>query len=91
VPKALFIVLVIVLTSGTPEAQQQNDGNELLTQCNAALKFVDNPRDVSGAEAEQGMYCLGLLRGILDTVSLWETSDTLFKNRVSPGRPRLPE
>ncbi len=86
----LLGAVLLLLSNTVVSPQQRNDGNELLVQCKAALKFVESQDHVSASEGEKGMYCLGLVRGTIDTVSLWQESDTVFKNRVSPGRPCLP-
>ena len=81
--------MCVILCAATYSRAQ--DGNQLLEQCNFAINFVDAPSAVTSQQGEAGMYCLGFVRGILDTVALWQTADALYKNRVSPGRPCLPE
>jgi hypothetical protein len=76
------ILLVTAMCLCSVASAQDADGNLLLKHCNVAIRFVDAPTSVTSQEAESGMYCMGLVRGIVDTVML-------FKNRVSPGRPCL--
>jgi|ERR1019366_1047651 hypothetical protein len=85
--KSLVILVLLIL----PLCALAQDGNELLKDCTAAIKIADGTNPLSRAESYDGLYCFGLLRGIMDTVQLWETSDTIFKNHVSPGRPCLPK
>jgi Rap1a immunity proteins len=83
------ILLVTAMCLCSVASAQDADGNLLLKHCNVAIRFVDAPTSVTSQEAESGMYCMGLVRGIVDTVMLWQESDKAFKNRVSPGRPCL--
>jgi hypothetical protein len=85
---SLFMCLVC-LTCICSHAQD-SDGNQLLEQCNIAINVVDAPNQVTPKQAE-GLYCVGLVRGIVDTVVFWQASDIVAKNREPRMRPCIPE
>lgn len=89
--KLTLTLVVLALCASSFAQRAEGNGNELLERCNAAINFIDAPTTVTHQQAEMGMTCLGFLRGIMDVVGLWQTADDMYRNRVSPARPCLPE
>jgi hypothetical protein len=88
--KKLLLVL-IALTASACASTPYKDGNDLLQQCKVAVRFIDEPKNETTEAVGEGYYCIGLVRGVLDTVDVWQFADKALKNKVSPGRPCLPE
>jgi hypothetical protein len=64
--KILF-TLLLVLISDVSFANVKSDGNALLGNCLAAENFLDN-NDAKGVSMFDVGYCMGLVRGVADTM-----------------------
>ena len=69
--KALILLLVAASTALGSSAvfADITDGNALLKQCDAAVKYLDdkNPK----ASLSDAMYCMGLVTGVMTTLATY--------------------
>jgi hypothetical protein len=56
-------------------AQNPSDGNALLHQCSLVLRVNDGQDMPSPIDNLSAGVCMGLVRGIADTMSLWQSLD----------------
>ena len=81
-----FFLMILALSPGVAYAS----GNKLLSQCNAAIDFMDNqPADPDFLALG---YCLGMMQGVTNTNAMYEVQlgkDALFcapKSGLSNGQ-----
>lgn len=57
-------------------AQSPSDGNVLLHNCSLVVKMADSDSTVmSAVDNLNAGVCMGLVRGIMDTMTLWQSVD----------------
>ena len=69
--RSLFLLLVLCLSaSSTAAATGTGSGNDLLEQCNTAIRFSDNGKlgEATASEAFRIGFCLGLVHGAVETI-----------------------
>lgn len=79
----LLILATVILLFLTPLAEAANDGNDLLTNCSAALDANDDIEKQSEdfTTLMRGSFCLGLMQGIKHLNRVYEfklKQDALF-------------
>lgn len=70
-----FVLLGFALVSKLAAAQSPNDGNALLHNCSLLVQMVDTGNVTSTLDNLNAGTCMGLVRGIMDTMSLWQSLD----------------
>src|ERR1039458_10076805 len=56
-------------------AQSPNDGNALLHNCSLVVKMADGDSVMSTVDNLNAGVCVGLVRDIMDTMTLWQSVD----------------
>lgn len=76
--RRLFYCVAALLSLCVPQlARAEHDGNELSGNCTLTLHIIDNPKyDPTGAEASRSVACISLVRGVKDTLMMWDTMDS---------------
>jgi hypothetical protein len=72
--KTILILFSIGLTMvGSSAAQETTNGSTLLEEC----RSVNNPDEGVRSEEQEAalVHCLGYIRGVLDTVTVWKKFD----------------
>lgn len=61
-----IIFILIVFFIGTSSAWSQTNGESLLKDCEAAIKYESRTQDLTGTEMQTGI-CIGFVQAILNT------------------------
>ena len=69
----LLLGFVVPLTPAF--AQSPSDGNALLHNCSLVVKMADGDSVTSPIDNLNAGVCMGLVRGIMDTMTLWQSVD----------------
>lgn len=69
----LLLGIALPLTPGF--AQSPSDGNALLHNCSLVTKMADGDPVTSVVDNLNAGVCMGLVRGIMDTMTLWQSLD----------------
>ncbi len=70
------LLLLGFVVSLTPAfAQSPSDGNVLLHNCSLVVKMTDGDSVTSPIDNLNAGVCMGLVRGIMDTMTLWRSVD----------------
>ncbi|MFC1816365.1 Rap1a/Tai family immunity protein [Thermodesulfobacteriota bacterium] len=77
----IFLLLGFILV---PKATMA-DGNELLKQCIAGLKVLNNVKNLSKIEYMDAAFCAGLVQGITDSYRIYRLSKTIPSSCL-PGK-----
>ena len=73
----LAVAFVLMLLCGSALARAEHDGNELSGECTMTLHIIETPKyEPTGAEAIRSEMCVGLVRGVKDTLMMWDTIDS---------------
>ena len=56
-------------------AQSPSDGNVLFHNCSLVVKIADGDSLMSALDNLNAGECMGLVRGIMDTMTLWQSLD----------------
>lgn len=72
-------VAITVIGFGAPRSAftqgvSANTGNDLLPDCQAYVRFLDNPDRTEPTDAVNGPFCVGYIAGVVDDNFLWELS-----------------
>lgn len=74
--RAPLLLLGFALILRPVFAQNDNDGNTLQHNCSLAVKIADGDSvRMSSIDNLNAGVCMGLVRGIMDTMGLWESVD----------------
>jgi len=74
--KLAFVALVfLAFPIGFARAQDANDGNALLHRCSLVIRMSDGQNVSSSLDNLDAGVCMGLVRGIADTMTLWQSLD----------------
>lgn len=79
----LFVMAVSATLSCNAVFADITDGNALLKQCDAAVKYLDekNPN----ASLPDAMYCLGLVTGVMNTLATYGSQLPKAEGTCFPG------
>lgn len=69
----LLLGLALPLTPAF--AQNASDGNALLHSCSLVVKMANGDSVMSTVDNLNAGSCMGLVRGIMDTMTLWQSVD----------------
>lgn len=69
----LLCVFALMLLCRSTLAQARHDGNELSEECAVALGTTEHPTSMDGFNTG---LCFGLVDGIRETLTLWDTVDS---------------
>ena len=61
------------------------DGNEMLTQCQSVIRFLDD-RDVKDEDVSGLSYCLGFVHGLQNVLLIWSVSPDNFFDLCFPEK-----
>jgi len=64
-----ILVLTVLLLISTSLHSEENDGNELLSQCNETIRYLDGATEV---DIDDGLQCLNYLHGLNDALRVWQ-------------------
>jgi hypothetical protein len=82
--KRLVLIAVLLLCCAPlSHALSRIDGNRLLHDCQAGIKFADG-KDLSRDEAIQSSECLAYVEGSLDGSDFWKVIDQRDGNKNMP-------
>ena len=75
--KFYFALLFVgfALASKLAVAQSASDGDALLHNCSLVVKMADTDNVTSTLDNLDAGTCMGLVRGIMDTMALWQSLD----------------
>ncbi|MGD1062894.1 MAG: Rap1a/Tai family immunity protein [Terracidiphilus sp.] len=72
----VVFVLMLLCAPSVARAEAEHDGNELSEECNTALRTPDKSKNDAPPDAIHTGMCLGLVRGAMDMMTLWERVDS---------------
>jgi len=85
--RSLFVVTFLLASS---QCHASNTGIEVMKHCGVAMKIFNGNKQVTAEENANAMYCIGLVEGVRDSVTIWEDSARTHKtNRADV--PCVPE
>ncbi len=73
--KAILLMFVLAISRAPSAAQSVTDGNALLQDCSIVVRGYDGANVTTSLENLNEGTCMGLLRGIADTMALWGSLD----------------
>jgi len=71
---SVSVFLILLLPVSTSMAEEKRDGNELLKKCQSSVYLEDKKTDSPGFDLYDVQYCFGMLRGVVDTITLYQLS-----------------
>jgi hypothetical protein len=71
----VFAAVLFICCASLGLGQDSADGNSLLEKCSLVLKMYEGQNVSSPIDNLHAGTCLGLVRGIADTLNLWRSSD----------------
>jgi hypothetical protein len=73
----LPVAFVLIILCGPKLARAEHDGNELSVECTVALRSIEDPTfHATPPDALRSGTCIGLIRGVWNTLSFWNTFDS---------------
>jgi hypothetical protein len=87
-----LIILSLVIGASVSTLGQKTilDGNSLATQCESQEK-LNAGQGLSDQEFAKGTFCVGYIRGVLDTMVTWKAIDKAKSKPGTTPHPCIPD